>query len=176
MRKLTGKEKMALVCCTGIWILIAFFLFPHAAWQEEREQIYKEQAATEQELIAVENFINAHGNMDEFYREMEEHQEHSLKAMPEEMEQGRFLEFLQRLALGCHVELLGVAPGEKIQEGDVAILPIRVQLRCRYFQLLDFLKGLQEGDRFLQVRDAKIHSDREGLACEIDLVIFAMRL
>ena len=176
MRRLKEKEACALLFCASIWLLAGFLIFPHAAWQAAAEQAHAEQADASQKIVAIENFMNAHGNMDEFCRELERHQENSLKAMPEELEQGKFLEFLQRMAIHSHVELMGVVPGEKVCERDLVRLPIQVNFKCSYFELLDFLQGLQEGERFLQVRNAKVHSDKGKLVCEIDLTIFAMGL
>ena len=119
--------------------------------------------------------MNAHRDMDTFGKEIAGHQEAALKAIPEELHQGEFLEFLQRLALGNRIELLGVVPGREVQEGEAVALPVQVRMRCGYFQLLDFMKGLQSGERFLQVRNAKIKSDNGNLVCQLDIAIFAMR-
>ena len=176
MRKWRGKEFFAVTCCACAWILAAFYFFPHEQWKEEAEQAYAEQAKEEQEIVGIENFMNAHRDMEEFSRETAMHQEMVLKALPEDMEQGAFLEFLQRLAIGHQIELLGVFPGKSSQEKDgVMVLPVQVKMNCSYFQLLDFLRELQEGERFLQVRNARIHSDGRRLTCQLDLAIFAMK-
>ena len=174
MRRIGGRELFSVVCCACAWALAAFYFFVHEPWQEEREVLRISCAKEEQEILGIENFMNAHRDLEEFSRETAKHQELSLKAMPREMEQGAFLEFLQGLALGKGIELTGVVPGKSISEGDVLVLPLQVNLKCNYFQLLDFLKGLQEGERFLQIRNAKIHSDKGKLACQLELAIFTI--
>ena len=175
MRKWKGRECFALVCCLCIWAMMAFYFFPHASWQEEAASVQEAQEREERDLVALENFMNAHRDLDAFSQETAKHQSLSMRAMPEELEQGAFLEFLQRLAIGNQMELLGVIPGKSVQEKDVLALPVQVKLSCNYYQLLDFLKGLQDGERFLQIRNARIHSEDGRLLCQLDLAIFAMK-
>ncbi|MBQ1509420.1 MAG: type 4a pilus biogenesis protein PilO [Selenomonadaceae bacterium] len=175
MRRPKGKDVFAIVCCSCSWMLAGFYFFLHEPWQEEISQVRSEEFEEQQKILNVENFMNAHRDMNEFSQETAKHQEIAKKAMPEELEQGEFLEFLQRLALGKQIELVGVVPQKESQERNVTVLPVQVKLKCNYFQLLDFLQGLQEGDRFMQVRNARIHSDHGNLVCQLDLAIFAMK-
>ncbi len=174
MRVPGGKEAFAFVCCACVWILTGYHLFFHEAWQGEAEREALEASEARRQILEIENFMNAHRDMESFGREVASHEETALIAIPEDLRQGEFMEFLQRLALGNRIELMGVTPGREVREGDAIALPVQVRFRCGYFQLLDFMNGLQSGERFLQVRNARISSDNGSLVCRLDLAIFAM--
>lgn len=175
MRASGGKAVFAFVCCACGWLLAGYYLLLHEAWQGEEEREALEESEERRQILEIENFMNAHRDMEGFGREVAGHQATALGAIPEELQQGEFMEFLQRLALRNHIELMGVIPGREIREGEAIALPVQVRFRCGYFQLLDFMKGLQSGERFLQVRNARISSDHGSLVCRLDIAIFAMR-
>ena len=177
MRRPKGKDVFAIVCCSCSWMLAGFYFFLHEPWQEEISQVRSEEFEEQQKILNVENFMNAHRDMNEFSQETAKHQEIAKKAMPEELEQGEFLEFLQRLALGKQIELVGVVPQKESQERNVTVLPVQVKLKCNYFQLLDFLQGLQQGERLVVINSLTVKQgkDREdALTAELGLSIFSV--
>lgn len=168
-----GKEwlEAAACVCLLLWASVYFFVHePLAAMaQEERGSAQKSRT----DLILVDNYQNAHLDMAAYEKELTEHQARADRAMPDTLEQGKFLGMLQQEALRDHIELKQVMPKPVQQEGSLSILPVEIKMRCGYFALLAFLQGLDQCERYIQVEQTALHEENGMLNCSLLLRIYA---
>ena len=174
MRMPDEKEQFALVCTFCVWLSAAFFYFVHIPLQEETRQLEQEAQDLSRQIIDIENFANKHQNLKEYAGDISKRQEKADRALPNTLEQSAIISLLQQHALNRGIRLVSITPGQTKTEHELIMLPIRLSLNCNYFQLLDFLKSLQEDERFLQISRLDAHSADDKLTFEIEAVAYAM--
>lgn len=168
-----GKEWLEAAACVCLLLLAGGYFFIHeplaAMEQEERASAQKSRA----DLTIVDNYQNAHLDMAAYEKELIEHQARADRAMPDTLEQGKFLGMLQQEALRNHIELRQVVPKPVQQEGNLSVLPVEIKMRCGYFALLSFLQGLEQGERYIQVEQTALREENGMLSCSLLLQIYA---
>jgi Tfp pilus assembly protein PilO len=81
---------------------------------------------------------------------------------------------LERLALHNQMELHMVRPQKNISAEDNQCLPIKIRITGRYFGLLKFLQGLQDGERLAVVKNLSIVSKGDTLESDMLIHIYAV--
>lgn len=170
-----GKEWLEAAGCICLLLLTGGYFFVHEPLAAMEQEARLSAEKSRMDLTAVDNYQNAHLDMEAYEKELTEQQAHAEQAMPNVMEQGKFLGMLQQEALRNHVELKQVVPKPIQQEERLFILPIEVKMRCDYFSLLSFLQGLQQCDRYIQVERTALHEENGALDCSLLLRIYAWR-
>lgn len=171
--RLRGKEYLEAALALSLLLSLFLWFFVHGFLREMEGESAAEAMKDRKIVIAVQNYQNAHLDREAFMKEIVEAQQRADKAMPDEMEQGAFLSRLQQEAIGAGLKLRQVKPGEVDMEGDCRVLPVEVQMAGNYFQLLSFLRDLDKEERFMQLRDLKVHSEQGHLQCDMKICIFA---
>lgn len=173
MRQLAGKEWLAAAAAGSLVLGAVVMAFIHAPLQAERQACREEVRTLQRQIVAVTNYQNAHLDMSAYEQELTDRQARADKALPEELAQGDFLLLLQREAFRHHVALQQVTPQTVQKQADLQILPVEVKFCCTYFDLLDFLRGLRESERCIQVERTAVHQQDGRLACVLLLRIYA---
>lgn len=173
--KLEGKEKLQMTLAAGALLLLIFYFFVHLPLQELCEERSSKAISLHQEVMAVQNFQNAHLDEQAYKQELMERLERAEKALPPHLGQGEFLGRIQRAALGTGLRLEEALPQERQQVEDCLALPVQLRVAGNYFQLLDFLQRLRLEERFYQLRQLKVRTAGDGgrLEADIMLVMFA---
>lgn len=173
--KLEGKEKLQLTLAAGALLLLIFYFFVHLPLQELCEERSSKAISLHQEVMAVQNFQNAHLDEQAYKQELMERLERAEKALPPHLGQGEFLGRIQRAALDTGLRLEEALPQERQQVEDCLALPVQLRVAGNYFQLLDFLQRLRLEERFYQLRQLKVRTAGDGgrLEADIMLVMFA---
>ena len=96
-------------------------------------------------------------------------------ALPDESGQGAFVRHAEQTARQSGVSIEGIAPRAPIEEEDVVIQPIEFRFSGGYFQILSFLRALQEGERAVQFGDFILTAEEDALHCVLTLNIAALR-
>ena len=171
---LEGREWLGAAACVSVLVVLACYQFVQLPLQAARQEAMTETAKARAEVVAVENYQNAHLDFSAFEKDLLEQQARVDQALPDQLEQGRFLTTVQQLAFRHQVLLQSVTPG-KVQEQDgVNALPVQLKFHCNYFALLAFLRELQATDRYISVDQMAIQVKDGSLDCDILLHIFAM--
>ena len=173
MAKRWGKEWLEIAGCACLLLLTGGYFFIHEPLNamEQEARLSAEKSRTD--LTVVDNYQNAHLDMAAYEKELAEHQAHADQAMPDTLEQGKFLGMLQQEALRSHIELKQVVPKTVQQNGQLSVLPVEVKMCCSYFSLLAFLQGLQQSERYVQVERTAVHEEDGALDCSLRLQIYA---
>ena len=174
MRKPDEKEKFVMICTLCVWLSFAFFHSVHIPAQKEIQQMEHEAADLSLKIIDIENFANKHQNIKEYAADISKRQEKVDKALPNALEQSSVINLLQRHALNRQLQLVSITPGQTKTEHGLTMLPLQIKMNCDYFQLLDFLKAIQEDARFLQITRLGAHSADDRLSFEIEANVYSM--
>ena len=158
---------LALLLCT------AFFQLCFLPQRAEIARLEEEAAKEKDALVAVQNFMNAHGDGAERAKARAARSAALEKRLPARMGQGDFLALLEREAQHEKLTLAAVASGQIEEEGGVSRLPLDVELDGDYFHLLAFLKDLEKSERFVRMESTEIKSEDGRLHVKMRLSIFA---
>ena len=153
--KLEGERKLRLMLAAGGLFLLAFYFCVHLPLRDLCEESSGKAAKIQEEVLAVQNFHNAHLEEEEYRKELTERLERAEQALPPHLGQA--------------------LPQECQTVEECVALPVQLRVAGDYFQLLDFLQRLRGEDRFYQLRQMKVRTAGDGgkLEADILLVMFA---
>lgn len=159
----------------GVCLLVSvlFFAGLHGYFEQAAAKTGARAEQAQEQYTAIANFKNAHLDWAAYEKEIAEHEARSEKALPSTMEQGSFIRSLQHCAAASHIVLKKVSPEAEERVDELRQLPIHVAFQCQYFELLDFLQGMSETERFSRVEEMKIVQKDGSLDCTIRLFIYA---
>ncbi len=171
---LEGREWLGAAACLSMLLVLACYQFVELPLQSARQDAQAESAKVRAEVVAVENYQNAHLDFSAFEKDLLEQQVRADQALPDQLEQGRFLTEVQQQAIRHQVLLQSVTPGKVQSQDGVKVLPVQLRFHCSYFALLAFLREIQNSDRYISVQQTAIQVKEGLLDCEMLLHIFAM--
>ena len=165
-------KTMALALLT-VLLGAAFFRWGYLPQEEEIARIEAQVAQDKEELVRIQNFMNANMGVSDRTKEMKSRLTTAKRRLPEEMDQGGFIALLEREAQHERIVLSAVAPGKAAAEGEALRLPIDVEMEGDYFRFLAFLQALEASERFIRVESTEIRSDEGKLHIKLCLSIFS---
>lgn len=158
-------------------ITAAYYFIVHQPLERELVQLDLERRRAAQQSIDILNFKNEHGDLSELLLELDEQRVDVERALPTQLSQGEFINYMQSTALANKIQLLEITPGTPARDEALPIirLPIKIRLECSYFKLLDFLKALEQSERLINIKNFTATSigDGERLKCELEMIVFA---
>lgn len=119
----------ALVC---VMMMAGWYWLIHEPLSAGRQKMEMEAEQAMAQTVAVENYQHAHLDFSVYQKDLSGQQERADKALPDEMEQGKFLGLLEYTAKRNHVELEQVEPGQTFLPVSVLEKPLAGRLRYRW--------------------------------------------
>ena len=174
-----------------------FWQFAHKYTQQRILQLDLERQKLSQISTNILNYKSKYGNLDEYLQRLEKRFQLSSKTLPERMEQGEFINFLQKIALENQIKIISLTPSEiqpvysdtqnnheieKVEEADkvrnknLIKLPINVKIEGKYISLIKFLESMESKERLMNIEEVSITSKDDGdwLICNLNIIIFAL--
>lgn len=181
------RGKITLVCSIFfcLILIVAFWNFIHIPAQWKILQLDLERQKLLQINENILNYKSKYGNLDEYMKTIEKRYQLANISLPEQMQQGEFVNFLQRVALENDVKIISLIPSaiqnpvdETSQDESPVInkLLISLKIESGYLQLISFLKAIESSERLVQIDNLSIIGKGDGtnLNCEIKLLIFSL--
>ena len=150
-----GRDKAAaslvvfLVVLTALTVL--FYQTVYVEQQTDLEEKRRTLFLRQQDLARLETFLQRHGNDSAAEEALKKHTEWSRRLLPDELRTGDFLSDLQGYMLRSKVKVIGLTPGVSEQKEGFCRQRIEMTVEGDYFQLLDFIRLLEQQDRFVIV-------------------------
>ena len=173
-----GRDKAAaslvvfLVVLTALTVL--FYQTVYVEQQTDLEEKRQTLFLRQQDLARLETFLQRHGNDSAAEEALKKHTEWSRRLLPDELRTGDFLSDLQGYMLRSKVKVIGLTPGVSEQKEGFCRQRIEMTVEGDYFQLLDFIRLLEQQDRFVIVENISGQVQESGiLRGHIVLYIFA---
>lgn len=155
----------------------AYWNFYHEPLERELLQMELNRRQAAQQTVDIINFKNENGDLDDLMTELDEQYNELERALPTKLFQGEFINYLQSTAQANKIRLVSLTPGTVARDEILPVLklPLRVQIECTYFKLLDFLKALEQSDRLIKTEKfkAKSKGDGELIVCELELILYS---
>lgn len=197
-----GRNSVIIAIVLSILIIFVFWTFIHESSQRSIMQLQLEKQKDLQIVANIVSYKNKHGDLDDYMQKLEDRYQMASVSLPEKMEQGDFIEFLQQKALEEQVNITSMNPSEiqpfsvdyknnseemvddsngddnknSALESKLTMLPINVKMECGYIQLINFLQAIEMSDRILHIENLSLigKDNGERLICELNIVIFAL--
>ena len=174
-----------------------FWQFAHKYAQQKIMQFDLERQKISQISTNILNYKNKYGDLDEYMQRIEERFRLSNKTLPEKINQGEFVDFLQRKALENQIKIISLTPNSiqpvydnskndsesenteeitKNLKSNLIKLPINLKIEGNYFALIKFLESLESSERLMNIEEVSITSKGDGdwLTCNLNIIIFAL--
>ena len=189
------NKKMTLIAVFFCFLFVTAFLilyhFPKQKAISQSKLKYQQFIKTQEN---ISTYKNKYGNLDEYMEKLEERYQLANTSLPDRIQQGEFIKFLQRTASEHQVNIVALTPNKiqaLIEEDknniesdvednnlmkDVTKLPIDVKIECSYADLMNFLKAIEASERMIDIKNLSIISKDNGekLNCELNIIIFAL--
>ena len=172
--RLSHRGEFLLIAAGCVMAAAFFWNAIHLPLRERNEELRTETEMRAMQSAEIVNFMNGHPDFPQYMEELGKQRERADRALPDTLEQGRFLGMLQQCALDHDILLQEIVPAEIRQEKELYYLPIHLKLTCNYFQLLDFLEKLNSAERFMALQDMAVRKKEDALSCELTLHIYAI--
>ena len=144
-------------------IAAIFYFFVHG-WQTERIARARQEARQlSGELAALKLFLHDHPDVDDYAADIELREEENRALMPLAMDTSAFMGELQFMALQSNAKLLGMMPEAAENKNGYYEQHIVINFKGNYFEVLDFLKILEHGGRFVTVHGVGGRADENGI-------------
>ncbi|MCR5757666.1 MAG: type 4a pilus biogenesis protein PilO [Selenomonas sp.] len=153
---------------------ILFYFFLHMPLMAAAEDCRQQAAEAGRQVTQIVNFQNAHRDLPAYQAEIAQREKRAWGHLPATLEQGEFILAIERLAGQSRMQLELVSPQKELAMPDTLCLPIKIGLTGDYFGLLRFLRGLQDGERLVVVKDMSVAVKGAGLTVDMLLNIYAV--
>ena len=150
MERLSERQRIeiALVLALAMFLLYVLLIGPYITVQ--RDAAHAERAAAETLLMRADAYQRALLVDDEAESKLRARQRRLADALPDVQGPGRVIHEVESLARRSGVSIVGVAPQPSEPAGEIAVQPIEFKFHGNYFDVLSFLRALQEGERCVQ--------------------------
>ena len=172
----------------GIFFLLLIFaaIFFNSIYKSMHSEILQMQIETQKisaEEKILSNFSARNENLDDFTNLSEENFFTSREKIPEDMEQEKFTEEIYSAAEKNSVDVTSLQTDEPVTldadknlSGKFFRQSVKIQLEADYVSLLNFLREIEDGERFSTLANISVEAEEEILICEVEFFIFSAKL
>ena len=173
-----NKKFLPLLIFFCILILIGFHYLLNKFTQQKISNLNVERDDLIQNGKNIFDYKMKYGEIDNLIEVLEENYQLACISLPDKMNQGEFINFLQTTALENQIKIVSMIPNsiESIDESELNKLPIEIKIECTYIQLINFLKTIEYSERLIQIENLSIignDKDDEKIFCNMNLNIFS---
>ena len=198
-RIFSSKQSIFITIITCAGIIAAFYFFVHSFYQQRILRSNLECKKLTQVSTNILNYKNKYGNLDDYINELEERYQLASVSVPNEMQQGEFINFLQQLSVENKIKISSIVPSAiqpveetsyNDSEGDIKTdnvehdyknvslnkLSINIKFESGYIELINFLKAIEASERLLKIDTLYLIGKGDGniLICDLNITIFSL--
>lgn len=167
-----GSFLLLLGVLAGLTLFFYQFLYlpQQAELEEKRQQVTVRLNA----LNELEEFTQQHADLAAYETALKDHARWGSQLLPERLNTGDFLSELQIYMLRTKIRITGLKPSPPERNEGFFQQKIELGIEGDYFQILDFLRLLEQGTRFTNMKNVSGEVKERGIfSGHIDLYIFA---
>lgn len=168
---LDSKHKVIL---SGLLAAIILLYFGIIAPQRERIDTLSTQCQIEQQRIkTIEIYAQKHPDPSQHVRDLDAKVANLDAKLPNKPEIGGFLKEIEQAAKLSQVSLLEIKPLALVNRNGYREIPIQIQIKTTFPNLLEFTKKLSEIQRFNSLTYANIQAKQEMLEVKLIVAIYS---
>lgn len=170
--QLQFKHKAVLVL---IVILLAAWAVTSSVFLPQREELaaLDEQHMLErQQIQIIRAYALDHPDVDSHLADLDKRWALVSKALPDNAGISDYLIELETAANQSGVALVQVQPKQPVEKAGYQETQLEVLIRGSFFQVLNFVKKMEEGPRFSVITNITVHSQQGVLESKLGVVIY----
>lgn len=144
-----------------LFFFLGIIVFIFHVWLPQQAEIHSLEKAlseTEKKIAAVETFAGQNSDSQKLKDQFRQKLLLTEQLLPDNMSMGEFLVELERTAEASKVQIGQVQPAQAIQRNGYQETLITMTVRGDYFMVLDFLRRIEGGKRFLALSSISLQS------------------
>lgn len=158
LSKLSFQQKIAMVITANCLLILLFYFGIIVPQQEKIVQAAAQISAESQKVKTVEAFVAAKPNLDQYLMELDSKLLQINAMLPNDPEMSEFLRQAEKYARETGVVLAQVQTGQIAAKNGYREIPLDIVVTGSYLQTVNFIKKLEEGSRFVVVRNIQMNS------------------
>lgn len=174
MRRFSERERVQFALLWAGVLVLCYVLVLAPFLEAERSAAHaraETARAVQTQLEIYQRAALAHPDREE---ELRLRQEQLLQALPDHHEQGRFLRAIEYAAREAGVRIAAVTPRPAAESDGLYVQSFEVAFYGGYFQVLSFLRALEEGERAVQFGDFTLRAEGRELHCVLAVRIASL--
>jgi len=174
MQQLTERQRIDVAVIWALALVLIYVLVLSPLFAAERMALLACRDAARLQTMRTEMYQRDVLADPQAEEKLRMRQARGAAALPEERGQAAFLNRTEEYARRAGVRIEGVVPHAPAAEENLVVLPIEIVFRGGYFEVLSFLRAVQEGERAVQFGAFRLTADGDALRCAATLHIAAL--
>jgi len=173
---------LGIISCSLLFAI--FYLHTvYISWQSEILKFQTETKKLNTQEKILSNFKAQNKNIDDFVNLYEENFLTVRDFLPAESEQEKFTDAIYRAATKNNISVTSLQVAEPVAtevdkniSGDFFKQSVKVQFDAEYINLLNFLREISDGTRFITLANISVEDGEEILNCDAEFFIYSANL
>ena len=136
-------------------------------------ELERQILADRQKLNAVESFILAHPNTEQYLTELQRSQARTEFLLPSQIDVAKYVEQLEKDARASGVKLLNIKPSAAADKAGYREMPVELSVEGSFYSIMSFIKKMEDGERFSVPTAFLIQPKQNTLMARMNLQVFA---
>ncbi len=171
--KLETRHKIFFFVLGIAIVVMVFYTYVYQSQQQCLAQLNTDLQMTKQKVQVLEGFLAQHPDLKQYEKELQDKTDLVNSKLPADKDISSFIMQVEDSAKKTNVKLNRVKPiGEENKENYRGI-KVELDITGDYFQTLEFLKKLEQLQRFNTVTDMSVQAKDEILNSKLSLLVYS---
>ena len=173
---------LGIICC-GLLFVTVYLHTVYISWQSEILKLQTETKKLQTQEKILSTFKAQNKNVDDFVNLYEENFLTVRDFLPAESEQEKFTDAIYRAAAKNNISVTSLQVAEPVAaevdkniSGNFFKQSVKVQFDAEYINLLNFLREISDGTRFITLANISVEDGEDVLDCDAEFFIYFANL
>ena len=156
-----------------IILLVGWYVFFYEPTQREILNMELETRRLSEVAREISDIKARHGDLSAFVLEKEMQLDEARIFLPATLAQDKFVDELYKTAELCGAKITSISTSEATSAEEIQAQVVSVNLEADYISLMNFIRGVIDGERLTTLDEISIERSGGILSCDLDFKIFA---
>ena len=156
-----------------IILLVGWYVFFYEPTQREILNMELETRRLGEVAREISDIKARHGDLSAFVLEKEMQLDEARIFLPATLAQDKFVDELYKTAELCGAKITSIRTDEATSAEEIQAQIVSVNLEADYISLMNFIRGVIDGERLTTLDEISIERSGGILSCDLDFKIFA---
>ena len=152
---------------------MVFYTYVYQSQQQCLAQLNTDLQMTKQKVQVLEGFLTQHPDLNQYEKELQDKSDLVNSKLPADKDISSFIMQVEDSAKKSNVKLSRVKPISEENKDNYRGIKVELDVSGDYFQTLEFLKSLEQLQRFNTVTDMSVQAKDEILNSKLSLFVYS---
>jgi len=162
-----------IIFALSIILLVSWYVFFYEPTQREILNMELETRRLSEVAREISDIKARHGDLSAFVLEKEMQLDAARIFLPATLAQDKFVDELYKTAELCGAKITSISTSEATSAEELQAQIVSVNLEADYISLMNFIRGVIDGERLTTLDEISIERSGGILSCDLDFKIFA---